>query len=87
MRKSRTDTEFGAVVSKNLTTASWTQLDLANNTGASLAYMNQMMTGRRRPSAEWADLIADTMRLSDRQRVQLHRAAARDVGFKLDLRK
>jgi transcriptional regulator with XRE-family HTH domain len=86
-RRSKTDSHFGASVSKSLAEARMTQTEVAERIGSSTSYVNQMLTGRKRPSPQWVDLIADTLKASDRQRVELHRAAAKDYGFKLDLRK
>jgi HD-GYP domain-containing protein (c-di-GMP phosphodiesterase class II) len=51
------------------------------------AYVNQLITGHKKPSPEWVDLIADTLKLSPEQRQALHVAAAKQHGFKLDLTK
>jgi len=80
-------TEFGASLSRKLQGARLNQPQLAEKIGASKPYVNQMLTGRRKPSPEWVDLIADTLGLGDKERVELHRAAARDSGFKIDLTK
>jgi len=62
-----------------------TQLDLTKAVGKHPAYTNQVLTGGRRPSPEYVDLVANALGLSDKERVALHRAAAHDHGFKLDL--
>lgn len=71
---------FGTSVSQSLTGA---QVDLADSAGISQPYLNQMMTGRKKPSPEWVDIIASTLKLSEEKRRDLHLAAARDHGFKL----
>ena len=76
---------FGASVSAVLAERQLSQADLAEALGRSRAYLNQTMTGTKPASAEWADLVADTLKLSRTKRAQLHAAAARDHGFKLDL--
>jgi hypothetical protein len=43
------------------------------------------MAGRKSVSPQWADLVADAMKLDESARIELHRAAARDAGYKLDL--
>ena len=70
-----------------LTETANTQTDLANMTGSSPAYVNQMMTGKKRPSPEWVELICTTLNLNPEQRQQLHYEAAKAQGFKLDLTK
>lgn len=72
---------FGTSVSRSLTGA--TQVDLANSAGISQPYLNQMMTGRKKPSPEWVDIIASTLNLNEEKTRELHLAAARDLGFKL----
>lgn len=64
-----------------------TQTKLAAKTGRSTAYVNQLITGHKKPSPEWVDLIADTLNLSPERRRDLHADAARQHGFKLDLTK
>jgi len=76
---------FGASVSAALAERRLSQADLAEALGRSPAYLNQTMTGTKPASAEWADLVADTLKLSRVKRAELHAAAARDHGFKLDL--
>jgi len=44
-----------------------TQTDLAAKTGRSTAYVNQLITGHKKPSPEWVELIADTLKLSPEQ--------------------
>jgi cyanate lyase len=76
---------FGASVSAALAERQLSQADLAEALGRSPAYLNQTMTGTKPASAEWADLVADALKLSRAKRAELHAAAARDHGFKLDL--
>ena len=45
-----------------------TQTELAAKTGRSTAYVNQLITGHKKPSPEWVELIADTLKLSPEQR-------------------
>lgn len=78
---------FGRVVSTSLSTRLLTQVDLSVATGVSPSYTNQIMTGRKRASPLWADLIADVLNMPDAERRRLHKAAAIDHGFKLDLKK
>jgi hypothetical protein len=51
------------------------QSDLAQAVGKSPAYTNQTMTGRKHASPEWVNLVAETLNLSSKERVVLHRAA------------
>ena len=79
--------DFGNSVSRALTENRFTQTDLANATGSTSSYVNQIMTGRKRPNAEWVEMICDVMGLTPHQRQELHQNAAKAHGFKLDLTK
>jgi plasmid maintenance system antidote protein VapI len=78
---------FGEALSKHFEREGSTQTQLANATGVSPSYVNQTISGKKYVSPEWADLVADVLKMSNTERVRLHRAAARDAGFKLDLTK
>ena len=86
-RRSKYDSPFGASVSVALAEARMTQSALARKAGSSTAYVNQLMTGRKKPSPEWVELVADTLNVSPEKRRELHVAAAKQHGFKLDLTK
>jgi hypothetical protein len=45
------------------------------------------MAGRKTVSPEWADLVADALDLDEKACIELHRAAASDAGYKLELTK
>lgn len=77
-------TNFGASVSQALAERQSSQTALASSVGRSVAYTNQTITGRKRPSPEWVDLIANTLEMNDIERKALHIAAAKDHGFKID---
>lgn len=76
-------TNFGTSVSNVLTETGTTQVGLAASAGISQPYLNQMMTGAKKPAPEWVDIIATTLNLNEKKRRELHRAAAIDNGFKL----
>jgi transcriptional regulator with XRE-family HTH domain len=76
---------FGASVSRLLAERQMSQAELASALDKSSAYVNQTMTGAKAASAQWADLVADVLNLPTPGRAELHRAAALDHGFKLDL--
>lgn len=75
---------FAEAFSASLSETGTRQADVATSTGTSRAYVNSLATGKKKPSAEWVDMIADVMKLPSAKRVALHRAAASDQGFKLD---
>lgn len=76
---------FGQSVSSILKSRGMTQEQLAEATGMSQSYTNQIITGRKTASARWADLVADTLSLTEQERTKLHTAAAKDNGFKIEL--
>ena len=61
------------------------QHDLAEALGKSLANTNQTITGRKSASPQWVNLVAETLKLSAKERLALHRAAAKDQGYEIDL--
>lgn len=87
MTSSSKYTAFGASLSNSLRGAGLKPIHLAKKTEVSPVYISNLMTGRKLPSAEWVELISNTLNLSDAQREELHRNAAKAHGFKLDLTK
>jgi transcriptional regulator with XRE-family HTH domain len=85
--RGRYSTETGAVVSRALATAGLRQFELAQTTGSSETYISQVLNGHRNPTPAWLDVIAGALSMTPEQRVELHRAAAIDRGYKLDLGK
>lgn len=81
MKKQRT--ELGTAVNTALSRSGSTQLELAGNLEQSPSYVSQVLRGKKRPSAQWVDLVADTLKLNEKQRHELHLKAARQLGFKL----
>lgn len=82
---SNSNAQTSAALKAALEASGLNQNDLADKIGASQPYVNQMLNGARPAAPEWLDLIAKAMNLSNKQRVTLHRAAARDKGFDIDL--
>jgi transcriptional regulator with XRE-family HTH domain len=77
--------ETGKTLSKILRTRKISQYSAAAASDTSQPYFNQVANGRRTPSADWLNLVANALGLSDEERVKLHRAAAKDHGFEIDL--
>jgi transcriptional regulator with XRE-family HTH domain len=75
--------EYAKEVGRALTSSGKTEATLAELAGVSPAYVSALKHGKKSPSAQWCDLVADVLRLSERDRRRLHLAAARDKGFKL----
>lgn len=82
-RRTSNSSEFGASVSSALAEAKLTQNALATRIGASPSHFNQVLTGRKNPSAEWANLVAHALGLQEERRIDLHYAVARDLGLDL----
>lgn len=79
-------TETGKTLAKMLSARGLTQYGVAASSETlSQPYLNQVVKGHRTPSASWLDLVADVMELDDKERQKLHRAGAKDQGFKIDL--
>lgn len=84
-RRRRSTSAFGAAVNDALTERRMSQHELADALGKSPAYTNQTITGRKSASPQWVNLVAQTLKLSADERVALHRAAAKDQGYEIDL--
>jgi DNA-binding Xre family transcriptional regulator len=78
-------TAFGAALSDLLWDYRKRQTDLSAALGTSTSYVNALKTGKKAAAAPTVDRIADALGAGPADRVRLHRAAARDAGFKLDL--
>lgn len=78
---------FGAALEAELRARAETQTAVAGRVGVSPAYLSSVMTGRRTASAEFADRVTEALRLGLDGRERLHRAAARDRGFRLDFQR
>ena len=78
-------TEFGAALSKQLAKRGTNQRTLASGIGSSPSYVNHLLAGRKAVYASTVNSISDTLDLTAAERVELHRAAAKDAGFEIDL--
>lgn len=78
-------TAFGAALSDLLWGYRKRQTDLSRELGTSPSYVNALTKGKKAAAAATVDRIADALGARPEDRVRLHRAAARDAGFKLDL--
>ncbi|WP_218014061.1 helix-turn-helix domain-containing protein [Rubellimicrobium roseum] len=78
-------TETAQALGEILAGRDLSQARAAKLAGTSQPFLNQVATGRRKPSAEWVDLIAAALALSPEESERLHRAAAKDHGFRIDL--
>jgi hypothetical protein len=77
-------TNFGQEVTSLLSAHSMSQAALARAMGKAPGHLNHKIYARySRPTASWAELVANALDLPDEERYRLHLAAAKDSGFKL----
>jgi transcriptional regulator with XRE-family HTH domain len=79
------NTESGKVLLRALEEKGLSQKTLADELNVSQAYVSALTSGRKTMSPGTADKIATALALSPTETTSLHRAAARDQGFRLDL--
>ena len=79
------ETEFGRAFSEALDRHRLTQSDVATRLQATQPYVSALSSGRTKATARTVDKVADALGADQAERVRLHRAAARDAGFQLDL--
>lgn len=58
---------------------------LAEAVNVSPQYLSMFVTGARPVPPSWLDTMAQALELTPEERQDLHRRAARDAGFKVDL--
>jgi len=85
MTRGRYSTNVGRSLGSLLAEKGQTQGDLANSLSVTASYVSQVASGKKAASAEWLDTVAKALDLTPEERVKLHRAGAKDAGFKLDL--
>lgn len=83
-RQTKYETAFAKALSEQLSAKQTNQSALAQTISASPTYISKVMNGERTVSPKWAELIANALELSRKERAKLHQAAARDAGFKID---
>lgn len=76
---------FGQALESVLDSRGLRQKDLAEMMNVSAAYVSATATGRKGISPERIEGITAALSLSREEEVKLHRAAAKDQGFRLDL--
>jgi transcriptional regulator with XRE-family HTH domain len=84
-RRTPLDSHFGEALSVLLAVREISQSALAARLGKSVAYLNQTMTGVKRAQPDFVEAIAAALKLTESQRGDLHKAAAKDKGYKIDL--
>lgn len=76
---------FGRVVHEMLAARAMSRIDLARRIGISEVYLYKLIGGKKAVSAERAESIAVAIGATPAGRIRLHRAAATDAGYVLDL--
>lgn len=76
---------FAAAMADVLEDHGLSQVALAATLGTSASYVSAVMKGKKTLSPQRIDEISDTIGLNAAERVRLHRTAAQDRGFRLDL--
>lgn len=76
---------FGAALGKYLDQYGKSRSAVASEMGITRSYISQLTTGAKTVSAEKVDSLADTIGITEEERVDLHRAAAKSAGFRIDL--
>lgn len=75
---------FARALTEALARHGLSQTAAAARLESSVSYVNQLATGRKRPSGEQVDKVAAALRLPPAERARLHYAAARDAGFRVE---
>ncbi|MFX4299938.1 helix-turn-helix domain-containing protein [Pseudosulfitobacter pseudonitzschiae] len=86
-KETESRTAFGCKLSEYIDRYATSRSDLASRMGTSRAYVSGLTTGTKHASARTAEDIAETLGVSPAEKIELHRAAALDAGFKLELPK
>lgn len=79
------NTRFGRELDAALDSGQLNQKFLSQSLGVSSAYVSALMTGKRTAAPATINKIAETLSLDGEARTRMHRAAAMDAGFSLDL--
>lgn len=82
-RRARLRTAFGRALSARLPRGAQTKL--AATLGVHSSYISNVFRGHKPASPRFVEATADALGVDDATRAELHRAAAIDNGFKLDL--
>lgn len=75
----------GQTLDESLRSRGLSQRDLAERLDVSAAYVSALVSGKKTLSASTADRLVGALSLNQEETVSLHRAAAMDMGFRLDL--
>jgi transcriptional regulator with XRE-family HTH domain len=76
---------FPKVFRDAVQTSGVNQVEISATLGVSTAYVSQLSTGLKTPRPETIDRLAAAIGTDEKTARRLHAAAARDMGFRLDL--
>lgn len=82
---SKKETAFGQALDDILGSRGLRQKQVAESIGTSTAYVSAVATGKKSMSPARIDVVAEKLSLKPEESLRLHRAAAKDAGFRLDL--
>lgn len=85
MMAKKSETRAGEALRELMKERSVSQTELATQLDVSQAYVSSIVRGTKNMSPSTIDKAAGVLGASDHVRVRLHRAAALDQGFHLDL--
>ena len=83
--KKQSKTRFGTLYQECLRRHDMTQSSVAKVTGNSRSYVSQVIVGKKSAGPNTVDSMANAIDATDGERRELHRAAASDAGFRIDL--
>ena len=79
------DTKFGKAFAASLERHGLNQSRAAEQVGVSRNYVSMIVSGKKSPSPARIDDLAGALGFTEEEARRLHRAAATDAGFRLDL--
>jgi plasmid maintenance system antidote protein VapI len=84
-RPARARSGFGELLDRIMLRRGLRAARLAEALGVTPSYLSALVTGAKPVSPDRVDDIARAIAAAPEERTSLHRAAARDMGFRLDL--
>lgn len=84
-RPARAHSGFGEALNRIMERRGIRATQLARTLGVSPSYLSALVTGSKPVSPDRVEDIAENLGADPDERTRLHRAAARDMGFRLDL--
>ena len=85
MPGAKSRSRFGQALDELLVARSIRQSHLADDLGVTRAYVSALTTGKKPASADRVAMVSAALDLTPQEDQALHKAAALDAGFRLDL--